>query len=101
MKINHLKMAKTLALLQAGPLTARDLAIKTQVHLITAQDWLRALKAAGAVHVSGWLPDTLGRDSTPVYSLGAHEDKPRRKTPHAEIARRYRQRQKEKAHAAR
>lgn len=95
MKINHVKMAKTLALLQAGPLTARELSAKAEVHLITAQDWLRALKAAGAIHISGWLPDTLGRDATPVYSLGNHPDAPRRKTPHAEIARRYRQRKKE------
>lgn len=91
-KVNHVVLAKTFKLLQAQPVSAKDLCNATGIHLITAQRWLRSLKAEHAIYVAHWLPDTLGRDSTPVYALGNKEDTPRRKQPRAVIMQRYRER---------
>jgi len=95
-KVNHTVMAQTMMMLRAGPVTAQSVATKTGVHIVTAQDWLRALKKQGAVYIGSWLPDSLGRDAIPVYELGNEPDEPRRKLSRAEIARRYRQRQQQK-----
>lgn len=93
-KVNHVVLAKTFGLLQAGPVTAQLLAVTTGVHLVTAQDWLRALREEKAVHIGSWLPDSKGRDAIPVYELGDDKDEPRRRMTRAEISRRYRQRRK-------
>lgn len=85
-------LAKTFKLLQMQPVSAKDLCQATGIHLITAQRWLRNLKAEQVIHIARWLPDTLGRDATPVYALGHKEDMPRRKQPRAEIMQRYRER---------
>lgn len=93
-KVNHLVLAQTFRMLQAGPVTAQALANETGVHVVTAQDWLRALKAEKTVHIGSWLPDSLGRDAVPVYELGDDKDEPRRRLTRAEISQRYRERQK-------
>ena len=93
-KVNHLALARTFRMLQAGPVTAQALANETGVHVVTAQDWLRALKAEKTVHIGSWLPDNLGRDAVPVYELGDDKDEPRRRLTRAEISQRYRERQK-------
>lgn len=93
-KINHIKMARTIALLNRGPTTAAQLAVEAEVHLVTAQSWLRELRTQGAVHITQWLQDSLGRDCIPVYTLGEGEDLPRRKTARAEIMRRYREKKR-------
>lgn len=95
-RINHIVMGQTLALLKAGPVTAQTVASKTGVHLVTAQDWLRELRKQRVVFVSGWLPDSLGRDAIPVYEFGNEVDEPKRVLSRAEISKRYRQRRKEK-----
>lgn len=93
-KINHVKMARTIALLNQGPITAAKLAIEAEVHIVTAQSWLRKLRLQGAVHVVEWLTDSLGRDATPVYAIGAGADVARRRATRAEIMRRYRERKR-------
>jgi hypothetical protein len=93
-KVSHAVLARTFALLRDGALTAQRLSRETGVHVVTAQDWLRALKEEKAVHIGSWLPDSKGRDATPVYELGDDKDEPRRRMTRAEISRRYRQRQK-------
>ncbi len=93
-KVSHAVLAKTFALLRDGALTAQRLSNATGVHVVTAQDWLRALKEEKTVHIGSWLPDSKGRDAIPVYELGDDKDEPRRRMTRAEISRRYRQRQK-------
>lgn len=96
-KVNHTKMAHTILLLNEGPVTASQLAMTVGIHLITAQSWLRELRKQGAVYIQSWLPDSMGRDSTPVYAICRDElaiDTPRRKTERAEIARRYREKKR-------
>lgn len=91
-KVNHKTLAQTLALLMKQPSTAHDVSLHTGVHRVTAQEWMRSLYAEGAVHISGWVADTIGRDSTPVYSLGAGTDTPRKKTTSRERTAAYRAR---------
>ena len=95
-KISHAVLAQTLQLLMHGTVTAQQLSSHTGVHLVTAQEWLRALKIAQTVRVVGWLPDSLGRDATPVYGMGTGTDKARAKQSRAAISKRYRERLKER-----
>jgi len=97
-RINANKLAQTLRYFQqTDEVTAAQLAVEIGVHLITAQSWLRELKTNRVIHVAGWLPDSLGRDSTPVYRLGDGEDVARRKASRSEINRRYLERKREAA----
>jgi len=96
-KINHTKMAQTLALLTESSITASQLATTVNIHLVTAQSWLRELHRQEAVYIHAWLPDSLGRDATPVYALvkdGLAIDTPRRRSERAEITRRYREKKR-------
>ena len=95
-KISHAVLAQTMQLLMHGTVTAKQLSSHTGVHLVTAQEWLRALKSGAIIHVVGWLQDSLGRDAIPVYGMWEGADKPRAKLSRAEISKRYRARQKEK-----
>jgi predicted ArsR family transcriptional regulator len=96
-RIGHLTLAKTLKLLLDGPATAQEIAEVTGIHLRTAQEWFRALKAEDCVHVTAWHPDSLGRDSIPVWKLGKGADKHKQTLGNRESARRYRARLKLKA----
>jgi len=96
-KVNHRTMAQTLKILLDGPATAHEVAEHTGIHLITAQEWMRALRKEGVVHIGGWLADSLGRDVTAVYQLGKGRDKPRHKFTHAERQARHRARKKQAA----
>jgi DNA-directed RNA polymerase specialized sigma subunit len=96
-RIGHLTLAKTMKLLLDGPATAHEVAEVTGIHLRTAQEWMRALKTEGVTHISAWHPDSLGRDSIPVYKIGAGKDKPRSVMGTVESSRRYRARLKLKA----
>jgi predicted ArsR family transcriptional regulator len=88
-------MARTIALLHHGSITAARLAVEAEVHLVTAQTWLRELKKQHVIRITQWLPDSLGRDCIPVYALGKGEDCPRRRMSRSEIMRRYRERKRE------
>jgi len=87
-------MAKTIAVLHNGPTTASRLASEADVHLVTAQAWLRELRQQGVVHITQWQQDSLGRDSIPVYALGKGDDLPRRRTTRSETMKRYRERKR-------
>ena len=94
-KINHVALAQTIKLLLQGPITAHELAEYTGIHPVTAAEWMRGLRREGVVHVCGWLPDSMGRDATAVFKMGAGRDKPRSKMTQAERQARYRQKQKQ------
>jgi hypothetical protein len=94
-KISHGILARTLSLLQRGTVTPYTISTECGVHLTTAQAWLRTLYEEHTIHISGWIPDTLGRDVTPVYSLGAGDDTPRKRKTRSQIMKEYRQRKKE------
>jgi hypothetical protein len=96
-KVSHVVLAKTVKLLLTSPATAHEVAEHTGLHLVTAQEWMRSLRKEGAVHISGWLADSLGRDVTAVYTLGPGNDKPRHKFTTAERTARYRERKQKAA----
>lgn len=100
-KVGHMTLAKTLAFLMRQPATPQDISAYTGVHLVTAQEWMRALRKERTVHISAWEPDTRGRDMTPVYTLGVGVDAKRRRKPQAQVAAEYRARKKmrEMSHA--
>ena len=93
-RIGHMTLAKTLKLMLDGPTTAQEVSEFTGVHLRTAQEWFRNLKAEGCVHVCAWHPDSIGRDSIPVWKLGKGTDKKKKVLGNTESARLYRERKK-------
>ena len=94
MKLNAARFAQTLKLLQKKPLTAHTLADKLGIHLLTAQGWMCELYKERLVYVCAWKKDSLGRDRTPVYSLGRAVDAPRHRTPREEVLKNYRERKR-------
>lgn len=92
-KINHAVLAKTLHLLQQGPVSAYSLSGHTDVTVQTAYNWLRELHRHKTVHISMWMKDILGRERIPVFSLGKGDDVPRKTIPREEVLRRYKERQ--------
>jgi predicted ArsR family transcriptional regulator len=94
-KISYVALAKTMKLLIEGPATAHEVSEVTGIHTVTAQEWMRSLHKEGCVHIGGWIPDGLGRDTTAVYQLGKGRDKPRHKFTPAERQARHRARKKQ------
>jgi predicted ArsR family transcriptional regulator len=94
-KISYVALAKTMKLLMDGPATAHEVSEVTGIHTVTAQEWMRSLHKEGCIHIGGWIPDGLGRDTTAVYQLGKGRDKPRHKFTPAERQARHRARKKQ------
>lgn len=92
-KMNERLYAQMIKMLFDG-CTAQTICLETGLHVVTAQSYLRALHDVGAVHISGWLKNSRGADTTKIYTLGVGEDKPRAKLTRSEIARRYKFKQK-------
>jgi hypothetical protein len=97
-KVSHMALAKTLKLLLEGPVTAHEVSEVTGIHIVTAQEWMRALRKEKVVHIGGWIADRLDRDITPVYALGPGRDRARRRLTAVQRQARYRERQKKLAH---
>jgi len=95
-RITHIVLAKTLKALLDGPASPQEIAEITGIRLPTAQEWMRSLRKEGCVHISGWLPDVLGRDATAVYQLGKGRDTPRKRMSGTEKTRRYRARKRQR-----
>ena len=92
-KMNELLYARMIRMLLDG-CTAHDIANETGLHIVTTQSYLRALHKEKAVHVIGWLKNSRGADTTKIFKVGAGEDKPRTIMTRAEIAKRYKFKQK-------
>jgi len=95
-KINELLYARMIKMLMEG-CTAYNICDETGLHVVTVQSYLRALHKEGAVYIMGWVKNTRGVDTTHIYKLGIGEDKPRSKMTRAEIAKRYRFKQRLRA----
>jgi DNA-binding transcriptional ArsR family regulator len=89
-KVSYIVLAQTMKALLEGPVTSHEIAEITGIHPVTASEWMRSLRKEGAVHISGWIPDSMDRDVTAVYSIGKGKDKARRKLTPSERQARYR-----------
>ena len=94
-KLNAMSQAKAIAALLSGPHSAHELAELTGLHVLTCSEYLRALRKEHAAHISGWEPDRMGRDATPVFALGRGRDVKRRKL--TQVERQARSRAKQRA----
>jgi len=65
-------------MLRGVPFSSTDIASITGWHLITAARLLRSLHKRQLLHIQGWIPDSMGRDTTAIYAMGARRDKPKR-----------------------
>ena len=61
------------------------------MHIVNTQGLMRTFKKHGLIHIYSWRQDTLGRDTTPVYSFGDGVDKPRRKMTAVQRSRKHRE----------
>jgi hypothetical protein len=92
---NTLTYANTFERMSDGtPFSVEELVDVTGWHPVTVGRLVRALHRKRVLHVSAWLPDTLGRDSAPVYMLGNKRDKSRKTTPPKDRSRAYRARKR-------
>lgn len=93
-RASHATLALAVKLLLEGPCTSHEIAEETGLHPVTVRELLRAMRKIKAAHISAWEPDSLGRDSIAVYSLGAGRDAKRRALTRAQIAKNYRTRKR-------
>jgi sugar-specific transcriptional regulator TrmB len=90
--MNAISYAHMIKMLLEGTRTCAELAEETGLHVATIYDYTRELHKKGAAYIITWEPDTLGRDSKPVFMLGKGKDAVRRKLSTAERTRNYRAR---------
>lgn len=96
-KLNQAKYAKLIKLLMQRPHTAHELAETVELHIVNTQGLMRTLVEHKVVHISAWLPNSRGVDTTPVYKFGpGRKNAERRKMTDAERTARYRERKKKK-----
>ena len=98
-RVNALAQAHLVRLLLEGDVTCHDLAEEAGLHYATVLQYVlqyvRALRKVGVVHVTGWLPDSLGRHTTMVLRLGKGKDAPRVRKTKAEKMQQYHKRQRD------
>ena len=89
------QFASALLLLSRPSFTTDQLQAATGWHKTTTTHVLKELRARNLIYVHRWLPDTLGRDATPVFKRGHKPDKKRRTTPTLQRVREHRERLKQ------
>lgn len=87
--------AKAMKLFVGTPrVLVADVVETTGVHKTTATRLVHTLHKERVIYISGWAEDAMGRDHTPIFSFGDHEDVPRKKRSGAERSRDYRDRKR-------
>ena len=95
-RVNALSYAKLISCLYHRPCSQPYLAECTGLHIWTVRHYIRALYKEKMVHISSWLPDSMGRDAIAVFSFGPGIDKKRRVKATHERAYAYKLKRKEK-----
>lgn len=95
-RISHLTTAKVIKALLDGPCTAHEIVAASGLHIVTVYEFLRTMRKIKVAHIASWDSDSLGRDCIAVFALGPGRDAKRRRYTRAEIARRYRDRKKQR-----
>jgi hypothetical protein len=92
-KMNELLYARMIKMLLDGA-SHYTIVAETGIHTATARTYLRALHKQRAVHVIGWIKNSRGADTTKIFKIGDGKDLPRTTMSRAEIAKRYKFKQK-------
>ena len=95
-KVNQETYALVFKALLTEPQSLDNLEELTGLHRVTLYRLFRTLKKHKVVHVVEWEQDRMGRDMFPVFAIGHGKDKPKFRMSRTEIARRYRERKKQK-----
>lgn len=95
-KINAFLFAKMLAYYKEGELAVDEVAEQTGLHISTVRNYTNELHRAGVIHIVQWKRDAGGRPSRRVFMLGEGRDARRPTQTRAEIARRYKERYKQR-----
>ena len=72
-RLSALTFVVALRTMMAGPASAVDIAAATGLHLDTVRHLLNAMCRDGVAHECGRAPDSLGRMTVRVFSLGSAE----------------------------
>jgi hypothetical protein len=94
-RVNHQALALAVKRMMEGPTTAHNVVEVTGLHINTAYELMRTFHDNKVVHISGWEPNALGVDTTPIFTLGAGRDVKRRKASSKERSARSRRLKKE------
>jgi hypothetical protein len=86
--------AMLVAGLQEEALDYFEMADLTGLHNRTIRDWVHALHDRKLVHIAEWHPDSRGFPLKPAFRWGKGVDAARGALTRAELARRYRRKQK-------
>jgi len=78
-RLSHLTLAKMIGCLIAKPCDASAIQRHTGLNRDTIYRFTTALRNEGAMHISDWKKDRLGRDSMPIFRLGRGVDVPRKR----------------------
>ena len=68
------RTAQMLNALLKAPRTYDQLEAASELNKPAVATWVKAMRAAGHLHISGWVPDCRGRMFTPVFAWGAGTD---------------------------
>lgn len=95
-KVNQDAYVRVVKAMMEEPQTLTSLEECTGLHRVTLQRLFRTFRKHGVVHITDWEPDSRGRDTFAVFTLGKGRDKPKFKMTKEQIAKRYRDKQKMK-----
>lgn len=74
---NPIITAKMIEELQSKSHSYDSLSEAVGLSKVAVATWIKAMRRAGLIHVSGWTDDKRGRKFTPLYSWGKQNDVPR------------------------
>ena len=75
--VNAMSLAKMLKAIELRPRTAEAVSEETGLAVRTIRNHFKYLIKEQLMHVTGWLPDAVGRDRVALYLLGFGVNVPR------------------------
>lgn len=95
-RLNAITNAQLMLKLSEGVFTQLELAQETGLCIRTVRPYLRALHKVGVIHICEWTEDGLGHRTQMVFKLGEGKDAQKPKMDVKAIAKRYREKLKQR-----
>lgn len=95
-RLNAITNAQLMLKLSEGVYTQLELAEESGLCVRTVRPYLKALHKVGVIHICEWTEDALGHRSQVVYKLGKGKDVEKPKMDEKAIAKRYREKLKQR-----